>query len=86
MNAKYAEDPNRTMKAAEWHGKEDIRVATRPAPAITDPDDAIVRITSMTICGSDLHMVRPSCPQLFTPHSCTAFTLLTRSPPLSPPV
>ena len=56
MNAKYAEDPTRTMKAAEWHGKEDIRVVTRPAPAITDPADAIVRVTSMTICGSDLHM------------------------------
>lgn len=52
----FKEDPNTIMKAAEWHGKEDMRCISRPAPAITDDGDAIVRITSTAICGSDLHM------------------------------
>ena len=56
MNTKYKEDLTKTMKATEWHGTEDVRVVERPAPAVTDPDDAVIRITSATICGSDLHM------------------------------
>jgi len=44
------------MKAAEWHGKENIKLVERNAPDITDDNDCIVRITSTTICGSDLHM------------------------------
>jgi len=55
-STKYKEDPNLKMKAAEWHGKEDIRLTERLAPTITDDNDCIVRITSTTICGSDLHM------------------------------
>ena len=56
MNTKYKEDLNKTMKGTEWHGTEDIRVVERPAPAVSDPADAVIRITSATICGSDLHM------------------------------
>jgi threonine dehydrogenase-like Zn-dependent dehydrogenase len=44
------------MKAVAWHGKRDVRVDTVPDPAIQDPTDAIVRITSSGICGSDLHL------------------------------
>jgi threonine dehydrogenase-like Zn-dependent dehydrogenase len=44
------------MKAVVWHGKEDVRVDQVPDPAIEDPTDAIVRITSTAICGSDLHL------------------------------
>ena len=44
------------MKALAWHGKEDIRVDTVPDPTIEEPTDAIVRITSTAICGSDLHL------------------------------
>ena len=44
------------MKAVAWHGKEDVRVDTVPDPKIEEPTDAIVRITSMAICGSDLHL------------------------------
>jgi len=44
------------MKAVAWHGKRDVRVDTVPDPAIQDPTDAIVRITSTAICGSDLHL------------------------------
>jgi threonine dehydrogenase-like Zn-dependent dehydrogenase len=44
------------MKAVTWHGKRDVRVDTVPDPTIQDPMDAIVRITSSGICGSDLHL------------------------------
>src|SRR5215208_4403172 len=44
------------MKAVAWHGKEDVRIDTVPDPKIEEPTDAIVRITSTAICGSDLHL------------------------------
>jgi threonine dehydrogenase-like Zn-dependent dehydrogenase len=44
------------MKALTWHGKRDVRVDTVPDPKIEQPTDAIVRITSTCICGSDLHL------------------------------
>ncbi len=43
------------MKALVWHGKEDIRYDTVSDPAIEEPRDAIIRVTSCAICGSDLH-------------------------------
>jgi threonine dehydrogenase-like Zn-dependent dehydrogenase len=44
------------MKAVTWHGKRDVRVDTVPDPAIEEPTDAIIRITTTAICGSDLHL------------------------------
>src|ERR1700733_8365693 len=44
------------MKALTFHGKEDVRVDQVPDPTIQEPTDAIVRITSSAICGSDLHL------------------------------
>ncbi len=44
------------MKAVVWHGKEDVRVDRVPDPAIQEATDAIVRITSTALCGSDLHL------------------------------
>jgi threonine dehydrogenase-like Zn-dependent dehydrogenase len=44
------------MKALVWHGKRDVRVDSVPDPKIEAPTDAIVRITSTAICGSDLHL------------------------------
>jgi threonine dehydrogenase-like Zn-dependent dehydrogenase len=44
------------MKAVTWHGKRDVRIDTVPDPSIQEPTDAIVRITSSGICGSDLHL------------------------------
>jgi threonine dehydrogenase-like Zn-dependent dehydrogenase len=44
------------MKALTWHGRRDVRVDTIPDPSIEHPTDAIVRITSTAICGSDLHL------------------------------
>jgi threonine dehydrogenase-like Zn-dependent dehydrogenase len=44
------------MKALTWHGKSDIRCESVPDPAIQDGRDAIIRVTSCAICGSDLHI------------------------------
>jgi threonine dehydrogenase-like Zn-dependent dehydrogenase len=44
------------MKALVWHGKEDIRCEEIPDPRIEQPRDAIVKVTSCAICGSDLHL------------------------------
>jgi threonine dehydrogenase-like Zn-dependent dehydrogenase len=44
------------MKALVWHGKEDIRYDTVSDPAIEHPRDAIIKVTSCAICGSDLHL------------------------------
>ena len=44
------------MKALCWYGTEDVRVDTVPDPKILDPRDAIIKITSTAICGSDLHL------------------------------
>ena len=44
------------MKAVTWQGKRDVQVTEVPDPVIEQPTDAIVRITSSGICGSDLHL------------------------------
>lgn len=44
------------MKALCWYGKQDVRVVNVPDPTILNPSDAILRITSTAICGSDLHL------------------------------
>ncbi|MCW2925227.1 MAG: threonine dehydrogenase-related Zn-dependent dehydrogenase [Thermoleophilia bacterium] len=44
------------MKAVTYHGKRDVRVEEVPDPTIEQPTDAIIKITSSAICGSDLHL------------------------------
>ncbi len=44
------------MKAVCWHGANDVRVDNVPDPKIINPRDAIIKITSTAICGSDLHI------------------------------
>jgi threonine dehydrogenase-like Zn-dependent dehydrogenase len=44
------------MKALCWYGKTDVRVENVPDPKILNPRDAIIKITSTAICGSDLHL------------------------------
>ncbi|HHX66287.1 MAG TPA: glutathione-dependent formaldehyde dehydrogenase, partial [Chloroflexi bacterium] len=44
------------MKAVCWYGKGDVRVREVPDPQILNPRDAIIRVTSTAICGSDLHI------------------------------
>jgi threonine dehydrogenase-like Zn-dependent dehydrogenase len=46
------------MKAVVWHGIGDIRLDDVPEPVIRDPHDAVVRITTSAVCGTDLHFVR----------------------------
>jgi threonine dehydrogenase-like Zn-dependent dehydrogenase len=43
------------MKAITYHGISDVRVGQVPDPRVVDPTDAVVRITTSAICGSDLH-------------------------------
>jgi threonine dehydrogenase-like Zn-dependent dehydrogenase len=50
------------MKAVVWHGKRDVRVDDVADPVLEEPTDAIVRITSTAICGSDLHLYDPLAP------------------------
>src|ERR1051325_10051625 len=45
-----------TMKANCWYGKHDVQVTDVPDPKILNQKDAIVKITSTAICGSDLHL------------------------------
>lgn len=47
------------MRAVTWQGPRDMRVETVPDPAITEPTDAIIRVTSTGLCGSDLHLYDP---------------------------
>ena len=52
------------MKAVVWHGREDVRVDEVDDPVIKSPTDAIVRMTSTAICGSDLHLYAKLTPVL----------------------
>ncbi len=45
------------MRALVWHGKNDVRIDRVPDPEILNPRDAVVKITSTAICGSDLHLL-----------------------------
>ncbi|GAA3670910.1 MULTISPECIES: zinc-dependent alcohol dehydrogenase [Yimella] len=44
------------MKALTWQGINDVQIKEVPDPVLQDPTDAIVRVTSTAICGSDLHL------------------------------
>ena len=44
------------MKANCWYGKRDVQVVDVPDPKILNSRDAIVKVTSTAICGSDLHL------------------------------
>jgi threonine dehydrogenase-like Zn-dependent dehydrogenase len=44
------------VKALVWHGTRDVRVDTVPDPALQEPTDAIIRVTTTGLCGSDLHL------------------------------
>jgi threonine dehydrogenase-like Zn-dependent dehydrogenase len=46
------------MKAVVFHGVGDIRLDDVPEPTLQEPTDAIIRVTSCAICGTDLHLVR----------------------------
>lgn len=50
------------MKAVVWHGIGDVRLDDVPEPKIEAPTDAIVRITTSAMCGTDLHLIRGTMP------------------------
>ena len=52
------------MRALTWHGIEDVRVTEVPDPVIEQTTDAVVRVTSTAICGSDLHLYGTLAPYL----------------------
>jgi threonine dehydrogenase-like Zn-dependent dehydrogenase len=52
------------MRALTWHGKHDVRVDTVPDPKIVNSRDAIIKITSTAICGSDLHLYDHTIPTM----------------------
>jgi threonine dehydrogenase-like Zn-dependent dehydrogenase len=45
------------MKALVWHGTNDVRVERVPDPHLLNPRDAIIKVTTTAICGSDLHLL-----------------------------
>ncbi|WP_123535932.1 zinc-dependent alcohol dehydrogenase [Halosimplex salinum] len=45
------------MRALCWHGTNDLRVDSVPRPSLVNPNDAVLRVTASTACGSDLHIV-----------------------------
>src|ERR1700689_1556145 len=53
-----------TMKALVYHGPGKRAWENKPRPAIQDADDAIVRITTSTICGTDLHILKGDLPEV----------------------
>ena len=52
------------MKAITWHGKGDMRYETVPDPKIEHPRDAVIKVTSCAICGSDLHIYNGVIPDM----------------------
>ena len=44
------------MRAVTWQGKQQVRVDEVPDPVIQEPTDAVIKVTSTAICGSDLHL------------------------------
>jgi alcohol dehydrogenase len=60
----HAEAPasSTTMKALVYHGPSKFAWENKPRPAIQDPNDAIVRVTTSTICGTDLHILKGDLP------------------------
>lgn len=52
------------MKAVCWYGKQDVRVRDVPDPHLLNPRDAIIRVTTTAICGSDLHLYNGVIPSM----------------------
>lgn len=50
------------MKAVTWQGRRDVRVEDVPDPGIVEPNDAVIRVTTTGLCGSDLHLYEPLAP------------------------
>jgi len=60
----HAENNLSTMKALVFHGPNNLALEDRPKPKIEQATDAIVRITTTTICGTDLHILKGDVPTI----------------------
>jgi threonine dehydrogenase-like Zn-dependent dehydrogenase len=60
-DCKYRDE---SMKALAWYGNKNVQMIDTPVPTITEPKDAIVRVTGTTVCGSDLHLYHNEIMQL----------------------
>jgi threonine dehydrogenase-like Zn-dependent dehydrogenase len=54
--SKTKHDENRKMMACTYNGKTNVKISEVPVPIITDATDVIVKVTALTVCGSDLHL------------------------------
>jgi len=63
-NADGAGDPNETMKALVWQGKQKVAVVDAPKPKIIESRDVILKVTGSTVCGSDLHLLHGAVMQM----------------------
>src|SRR4051812_11491052 len=50
------------MRAVVWHGRRDVRTEIVPDPVVQEPNDAIIRVTTTGLCGSDLHLYEVMAP------------------------
>lgn len=50
------------MRAVVWNGRRDVRIEDVPDPIIKEPNDAIIKVTSTGLCGSDLHLYEVMAP------------------------
>ena len=50
-------DPNETMKALAWQGKNKVEMIEVPKPKVIEDTDVILKVTGSTVCGSDLHLL-----------------------------
>jgi len=66
-NILLKEDAKMTMKALVYHGPEKISLDDVPVPKIIEPDDAIVKVTTSTICGTDIHIWHGGMPEVEAP-------------------
>ncbi len=54
----------KTMKAMVYYGADDLRFEDRPVPQILEPTDAIIKLTTTTICGTDLGIMKGKNPEI----------------------
>jgi hypothetical protein len=64
-NYEQTGDPNETMKALVWMGKNKVEVHDVKKPKIVEDGDVILKVTGTTVCGSDLHLLHGSFPFFF---------------------
>lgn len=55
-------DESHPMRCVTWQGTKSVQVETRPKPLVTDARDAIIKVTTAAICGSDLHLYTNAMP------------------------